>query len=157
MPEFGATLRAVADHEGPIHAVVGHSLGGAASIFALARGLRASRAITIAAPADLPGWAYQFRDTFAIPPAAFRRMQDNLERRLRITWQDLEVPVLARRLDLPGLVIHDVHDTDVPWAEGQAIANAWRGAALMTTEGLGHRAILRDEAVIARVVEFLSR
>lgn len=156
MPEFAATLRAVTDHAGPIHAIVGHSLGGAASIFALARGLDASRAITIAAPADLPGWAYQFRDTFGIPPAAFLRMQTNLARRLRITWQDLEVPVLARQLDIPGLVIHDVHDADVPWSEGQSIAGAWRGAELMTTKGLGHRAILRDEAVIARVVEFLA-
>ena len=150
MPEFAATLRAIADHEGAMHAVVGHSLGGAAAVFAMARGLVVERAVTIAAPSDINAWAYRFRDTFAIPPAAFRRMQANLERRLRVTWAELDTAALARALDAPGLVIHDVHDPDVPWTDGQAIAAGWRSAELVTTEGLGHRAILRDDAVIRR-------
>lgn len=155
MPEFAAALRAVGEHHGPLHAVVGHSLGGAASVFALARGLDAARAVIIAAPADLASWAVRFRDTFDISAGVYARMQRNMERRLAITLQDLDIPVLARQLRLPALVIHDVHDPDVPWTEGKAIADAWRGATLHTTERLGHRAILRDRGVIDRVMTFL--
>jgi pimeloyl-ACP methyl ester carboxylesterase len=43
----------------------------------------------------------------------------------------------------------------VPYEHGVAIANAWPAAELFTTEGLGHRAILRDPQVIQRTVEFL--
>jgi hypothetical protein len=39
---------------------------------------------------------------------------------------------------------------------GAAIAAAWPGAELVTTEGLGHRRILRDPAVVARVTDFLA-
>ncbi len=155
MPEFAAALRAVADHHGPVHAIVGHSLGGAAAIFAMSRGLPADRAIVIAAPADLAAWAVRFRDTFRLPDGVYAQMQRNMEQRLQLTWDDLAIPVLARRLDLPALIIHDVHDSDVPWAEGQELAEAWRGATLHTTERLGHRAILRDAGVIDRVVGFL--
>lgn len=156
MPEFAATLRAVAEHEGKLHAVVGHSLGGAACVFALARGLEATRAVTIAAPADIGSWVVRFRDTFGISDRVYARMQSNMERRLRVTWQDLDIPVLARRLEIPALVVHDVHDPDVPWTEAQTLANAWPGATLHTTERLGHRLVLRDAGVIRRVVEFLG-
>lgn len=155
MPEFAAALRAVGDHHGPLHAVVGHSLGGSASVFALARGLEASRAVVIAAPADLAFWALRFRDTLGIPAGIYARMQRNMERRLAVTLQDLDISVLARQLRLPGLIVHDVHDPDVPWTDGQILATAWHGATLHTTEHLGHRAILRDQAVIDRVMAFL--
>ncbi len=156
MPEFAATIRAVGDHHGPLHAVVGHSLGGAASIFALARGLAASRAVIIAAPADITSWAVRFRDTFAIPDRIYARMQRNMLHRLRISWDDLDIPVLARQLEQPALIIHDLQDPDVPYAEGKLLAEAWRGSTLHTTERLGHRMILRDRAVIETVVEFLQ-
>jgi pimeloyl-ACP methyl ester carboxylesterase len=155
MPEFAASLRAVVSHVEPVRAVVGHSLGGTATIFALSRGLRAERAVIIASPSDMPSWAHRFRDLMGLSPGVYSRMQRNMERRLRLTWQDLAIPVAARLLDLPGLVIHDVHDPDVPWTEGEAIALAWRDAELITTQGLGHRAILRDPEVIRQVVEFV--
>lgn len=156
MPEFAATLRAVADAEDPLRAVIGHSLGGAATIFALARGLRAERAVTIAAPADLPGWAHRFRDVIDLPPRAFSRMMTNLERRLRFSWDDCDVGILARRLTLPGLVLHDRHDGDVPASEGETIASQWPGAAFVATSGHGHRKILRAPEIIERVVEFVK-
>ncbi len=155
MPEFAASLRAVVHHVGPVRAVVGHSLGGAAAIFALSRGLPAERAVVIAAPSDLPAWAHRFRDAAGLSPSVYSRMQRNMERRLRVTWQDLEIPVAARLLRLPGLVIHDIHDPDVPWTEGENIAAAWPGSELLTTHGLGHRAMLRDPEVIRRVLEFV--
>lgn len=157
MPEFAASLRAVVDHVGPVRAIVGHSLGGAATIFAISRGVLAERAVTIAAPADLSSWAHRFRDMVGLSHSVYSRMQRNAERRLRITWQDLEIPVAAGTLQLPGLVFHDVHDPDIPWTEGEQIADAWHGAEFITTQGLGHRAILRDPEVIRQVVEFVLR
>jgi pimeloyl-ACP methyl ester carboxylesterase len=44
----------------------------------------------------------------------------------------------------------------VPYTHGSSIAEAWPGAELFTTTGLGHRAILRDPEVVRRTVEFLG-
>jgi len=156
MPEFARALEAVASHAGGVHAVVGHSLGGAATIFALAHGLPAERAVVLAAPTDLQSWADRFRDVFRLPPDVYARMQDNLIRRIGVTWDDLVIPTLAARVTVPGLVVHCDDDPDVAITEGEAVTAAWPGAVLHRTTGLGHRAILRDPGVVARVVEFVG-
>lgn len=73
-------------------------------------------------------------------------------------WGDFNVPDIGRcRPVPPTLVVHDRHDKEVRWEDGAAIAGAWPGATLLTTEGLGHRRILRDAGVIDQVVRFLAQ
>ena len=43
-----------------------------------------------------------------------------------------------------------------PWEQGEAIALAWPGAEMVTTNGLGHGRVLRDPAVVARVSAFVA-
>ena len=157
LPEFARALRAVADASGPVHGVIGHSLGGAAVAVALSEGLEAARAVLIAAPADPATFSRAFAAYLRIPPPVRDAMQRNLEARLQVTWDDLHLPTIVRMLAAPALVVHDHGDGDVPAEEAVAIAEAWPGAELMLTEGLGHRAVMRDPAIIARAVEFLSR
>ena len=83
-------------------------------------------------------------------------MRRNLESRLRISWDELHVPTLARGMTAPALIVHDRNDPDVPYTHGEEIAAAWPGAELVTTSGLGHRAILRDREVVRRTVGFLG-
>ena len=56
---------------------------------------------------------------------------------------------------VPTLVITDRGDRQTPYDDVVAFAESI-GAPLVTTEGLGHRKILRDRDVIAQVVEFVS-
>ena len=58
-------------------------------------------------------------------------------------------------IDAPALVIHDEDDREVPMASGLALARALKGARFLRTSGLGHRAILRDDAVVADAIDFL--
>ncbi|HPF62728.1 MAG TPA: alpha/beta fold hydrolase [Gemmatimonadales bacterium] len=154
MPEFARTLRAIAETVGPVDAVVGHSLGGAAALFSMTRGLRVRRAVTIASPADVTGWADLFRDALDLPAPVDARMRRNLERRLALSWDELDVPSQLPRLDVPGLVVHDADDPDIAIAEGERLARAWPGARFLRTSGLGHRAVLRDPAVVREVLAF---
>jgi len=156
LPEFALALAAVAARVGPVHGVVGHSLGGAAIALALSRGLEAERAVLIASPANPEGFADRFAQVLAIPAPVRAAMQRNLELRLRFQWRDLHVPTLATRITAPALVIHDEHDEDVPAADAEAIAAAWPGAGLMLTRGLGHRSIIRDAAVVAAAAGFVA-
>ena len=97
-----------------------------------------------------------FARTLAIAPTVQETMHRNLERRLRIVWDDLHIPTLVRELPVAALVIHDRDDADVPFRHGEEIVGAWAGSRLETTTGLGHRALLRDPSVIARAVGFLA-
>ncbi|MDQ3224635.1 MAG: alpha/beta hydrolase, partial [Gemmatimonadota bacterium] len=97
-----------------------------------------------------------FADHLRIPLRAHNAMRRNLENRLQFRWEELHVPTLARRMKAPALVIHDRGDTDVPYVQGAEVASAWPGAELLTTSGLGHRAVVRDPEVIRRTIDFLK-
>ena len=156
LPEFARALKAVAAGAGPLHGLVGHSLGGAAVAMGLRDGLAARRVVLLAPPADVRIFSDIFAETLAVPRVVQERMHRNLERRLRMTWDDLDIPSLARQLDPAALVIHDRGDVDVPFTHGERIVQAWRGARLVETAGLGHRAIVRDPSVVRRTVEFMT-
>jgi pimeloyl-ACP methyl ester carboxylesterase len=156
LPQFSRALLDVGNMVGPIHGLVGHSLGGAAVSLALHRGLSARRAVLLAPPADVFLFSHAFAEHLRIPPRARSVMRQNLEDRLQISWEELHIPTLARTMTAPVLIVHDVKDTDVPYAHGKEIAQAWPGAELFTTSGLGHRAILRDQEVLRRTVHFLK-
>jgi pimeloyl-ACP methyl ester carboxylesterase len=155
MVQFAWALTAVADHVGPLHAVVGHSLGGAATALALRQGVEVERAVFIATPADPGAFVDQFAAMFAMRPAALNAMRRRIARRLRTRWDALSVPAMAQEIDVPLLVVHDREDPTVPWSDGAAIAKAW-GAELVTTTGLGHHAVVGHASIVGRVVEFLA-
>jgi pimeloyl-ACP methyl ester carboxylesterase len=56
----------------------------------------------------------------------------------------------------PALLMHDRADPEVPFAHSEAITAAWPGSHLVPLEGLGHRKLLRDPAVIEAAVAFLG-
>ena len=58
--------------------------------------------------------------------------------------------------DAALLIVHDRLDREVSFTHAERLAEAWRQARLHATTGLGHRRVLRDESVIAEVVEFVK-
>jgi hypothetical protein len=44
----------------------------------------------------------------------------------------------------------------IPWRQGAAVARQWRGARLLSTQGLGHGRILQDEGVARAAAAFIA-
>ncbi len=156
LPEFIFAIEAAQRIHGPFAAIVGHSLGGAATVLAMARGVRAERAVLLAPASNPAGYTRRFAEILGIGDRVRERMEARIVRRFGLQWAEFDVLEAARGLSAPLLVFHDEEDLEVPWSEGSAIARAWPGAELVTTRGLGHRRIVHDPAVVARAVEFLS-
>lgn len=155
LPEFAATLAAVVAHFGPASAVVGHSLGGAAVAVALARGMPAARAILLAPVADPVDAAHRFGRLLRLPERVCRRMIARFEATIGIAFDDLQAHRNAPRIGCPALVVHDLEDREVPWAEGERYARLWPDARLLNTRGLGHNRIVEDASVIDAALAFL--
>lgn len=156
--EIARALRAVVDARGPAHGVIAHSFGGLATLIALHDGLHVERAVCVSAPASAEALFSRYTRRLGLSPRAIALLRRRTERRFGDEiWTRTDNIRLATHARIPGLMIHDRDDRDVPWEEGAAIARAWTGADWLLTEGLGHRRILRDPAVIARVVEFIKR
>lgn len=150
-------LRAVTAQT-PLHGVVAHSLGAAATILALREGLDLRRAVFIAPPADIELYLRRFRDTFGLGDDVTEQMRRRIATRLQYSWSDLDFARYAAEMDDVGLLVfHDKLDREVPPENGEKIATAWPGARLIMTEGLGHNRIARDPAVVSEAVQFLGR
>jgi len=156
IPEMVAALRAVAAARGPLAGLIAHSVGATVAARALYEGLDASAAVFVGPTADLAGPATQFTATLGFSRAVGAAMRRRIEARVGRPFSAFDVAALAPSLGAPLLVIHDRGDAEVPWQHGRVIAHAWRGAALLMTDGLGHRRILRDPDVVAAAVAFLA-
>jgi len=156
-PEFARAAIAVAAAVGPVSAVVGHSLGGFAAALAMDRGLAARRAVLISPSANANSYSAQFAALLGVAAPVMSSMRERLARRLDFAWDEMDVPAFAPAMRVPLLVIHDRDDRDVRWNDGAAIAQAWPGAELVTTSGLGHHRIVSDSGVIRQVVSFLRQ
>ncbi len=156
LPEFASALAAVTAARGPISGFIGHSLGGAAALFAMHRLVPPVPTVMISSPSDPAVFWHRFIRHLAIPPVVQARLQHNLERRLGVTWDELNLVSTAATLPTPLLVIHDEGDADVPVANGRDIAAAAPLGTFVLTQGLGHRAIMRDPEVIRRAAEFVA-
>ena len=155
--EFARAILAVANAVGGVHGIVGHSLGGFATVLALRQGLAVRRAVFISPSATIDAYADRFATVLGVTPRVMTAMRRRLERRLRFGWDQLDAAAIAPTMRIPLLVIHDRDDAEVSWDEGAAIARAWPDATLVTTTGLGHHRIASDGGVVGRVVQFLQR
>lgn len=155
LPDFACHLMAVARHFGPAAAVVGHSLGGAAAALALARGLEAQRAVLIAPAADPVAAVERFSRLVWLAGHLGRRMFASFEQAMRFDAGELQAHANAPRIGRPALIVHDLEDREVPWAEGERYARFWRDSRLLSTQGLGHNRIVDDAGVIAAALRFL--
>ena len=68
----------------------------------------------------------------------------------------IELEAVAPRLVVPGLIVHSRDDRMVPFLAAVRLQRAWPGAKLLAVEGLGHRRILSDLAVMERLSDFLA-
>jgi pimeloyl-ACP methyl ester carboxylesterase len=156
LPDFADVLAEVAWHHGDVQAVIGHSLGATAAALAHAQKKADLRKIVlISPPSDLVGYSRRFARWHWIPEPVRDAMQAAIEERYGLPWSELELGSLAPRLGARALVIHDRGDKVVPWKQGEQLARHWQGARLISTDGLGHRRILADDAVAQAAVDFI--
>ena len=154
MPEFADAIRHVAARFSA-RAAIAHSLGGAALSLALHRGLSLESVVLIAPPRTPAAFLDAFCSGLGLRAETREALRLRIERRVGIRMSELAIPRLAAGLRTPALVVHDRADTEVPWEDGAAIAAAWPGARLESTDGLGHRRILRVPAVVSEAASFV--
>jgi pimeloyl-ACP methyl ester carboxylesterase len=175
LPEIASTLTAVVGAVGPAYGIIAHSLGGSATTMALLDGLTARKLVFIGPLADPVAYTSDFAKVFGFGERIRSEMLERVERisdwpvssyNLPARLSQLNEPAdtspsqprsAADRGELPALlVIHDLEDKEVAHADGQTLATLWPGGELVTTKGLGHRRILRDEEVVDQAVAYLT-
>lgn len=141
---------------GPIEAVIGHSMGGGAVLYALASGLRADRAVVVSAPAHYAEVLQRTSRRLALPERAEAAFVARMERLTGVPASALDIAGLAAEFGGELLVVHDRSDRIVPHADGARIAAAAR-APMLSTQGLGHGRLLADAELAGSIAAFISQ
>lgn len=149
---------AVLRREASVEAVIAHSFGVPATVLAAGRGAPVPRAVLLSGPVSMEPYLQRFEQMLGLAPAVRAAMRARVRRVLDAGGlETMELTAVAPRLSAPALIVHDRGDREVPFLSAQALHRAWPGAELVATEGLGHRRLLSDPAVIGRAVRFAVR
>ena len=157
LPRFRDSLAEVMRAHEPIHAVIGHYLGGGAVLTVLAETAdhHPKKICLFGVPSDMDYILESFAMMLGLKAPALDDLRERFRAKFGRPASAVSVTAAAPSVRIPVLVVHDEDDNVAPIIQGAALAAAIPGAVLWRTRGLGHSGALRDPASIRRVVEFL--
>jgi pimeloyl-ACP methyl ester carboxylesterase len=138
-----------------LRCVIGHSMGGAAALFAVQLGLTVERLVCLAAPASLRRMLRRRAASLGLGARATQAFIAAHDARLGASSAALDAAAFAARLRPRLLLVHDQDDREVPFSEAEALHAAAPQAQLLATRGLGHLRLLRDADTLRAVADFL--
>jgi len=156
--EFKDAIHALHAHVKKIEAIIAHSIGGAATVFALAEGLPVNTLVTIATPADAEEILHEYAVRLHASAKAIGHLRNYIYRTFNRPFHELTAAYFATRLNpaTRWLILHDEHDKEISIRNATLLSNAYPHATLKITAGLGHVRILRDEATLQTCMEFIA-
>ena len=157
--EITPTMDLIRQKEGDFDAIIAHSFGTLVTSYALVKRNfpPPSKLVYCGAFNRLLDSLPRFQVLAKLPDeiiAALREMiYDNFGRGV------LDVIVneaMVSQINIPALMFHDTADTVTPVEDSRSIAQAWRNAQFVETEGLGHRGALQSKEIHEQVIKFLK-
>jgi len=156
--EFEAALLAVIEKTKQPVAIITHSFGGAASLLAIANGLRVNTLINIASPTI----GDEIINTYLRAINGSDKIRVLFKQYIQKTYdkafEEFTALHFINKIKYPLrlLLIYDEHDEEVTLAHPYALMERYPAAELMVTTTLGHTRILKDDAVVQRALQFIK-
>jgi pimeloyl-ACP methyl ester carboxylesterase len=145
-------IAAITAELGPVTAACAHSFGGPALVQALKNGVDIKTCALISPPVFQ---ALQFERRARRDGASEELIQAMLDvGQAEGRFFDLVKEV--RGMTAEALFVHSLDDDQCPAEEAQMAARAWPDARFWPVDGLGHRALVQDEDVVATLVAWLD-
>ncbi len=143
---------------GPIDSIIGHSFGAMVMARVARDNSNIRKAIAISSPLNADYLLNGFCTMLNIKGSS----KENLLTRIHQQFGDdifsrISAVNNVKHLGIPGLIIHDRHDPEIPTEHAHALNKAWTGSELLITENLGHLRILRNETVINEAINFITK
>ena len=156
LPQFVRALAYVSARLERVEALLGHSMGASAACIAAASGMGLRKLVLIAAPISMTQITREYAAAFGMPERLRADMVRHLEAREGMVFERMDATYTTPRITAQTLVVHDRDDTTVPYASAQKLLENLQDAKLMSTQGLGHRRLLKDPGVVESVTQFFG-
>ena len=156
MIEFIASILELEKKYGPFEYAIGHSLGGMSILNAIKQNLAVKKAVTIGSGDVIQDIIDDFVKKLKLKSDYGLYLKDYFETKFSGKMDDYSAYKAAQMIQIPVLVIHDLNDGEVSVNGAYHIEKHLAHSELLITEGLGHRKILGDSAVIETILKFIE-
>ncbi len=156
MGEFIEVIKHLDKKYGGFDIIIGHSLGGAATLNALKEGVEVHKAVTISAVDIITDVVNHFTNQLQLNSKVAKNLKASLDKKFEMDIDENSPSLVVKEIDVPILVIHDKDDRDVPVECAVNIHKHLKKGQLIITEELGHRRILRNDEVTQKIVSFIT-
>ena len=157
MPEFLETIKNINTTYGPFEAAIGHSFGATSLYIAASDFLTIKSLIAVGSGDKISDIILNFSKNLNLKKKSAQLIQSRLEKKWKIKVDDSSSSTVAKKINIPVLVIHDKTDGDVPVKCAYEIRKNLNKGCLLITNALGHTKILRNEEVIKKSINFIKQ
>lgn len=155
--EFELVLKKIYERVGIPEAIIAHSFGGGAVLYAAMNGLPVKKLINIATPTIGDEIIATYLRTINASDSTARFFKSHILKTTGKSFDEFTCLHFIRNItqDISLMLVHDENDVEVSLAHALELMKLYP-AALVRTQGLGHTRILRDENVIQSCVSFIK-
>lgn len=155
LPMYGDVIEDLLLVTGPVHAIIGHSMGSFATLLVFhRRPLMVDRLVLLASPGEASEFVTQFNSVLGLSHRARHVILNHFVGIFGLTPEYFSAPAFAKSVHVPGLLIHDEGDPDAPYQHAKRIHESWKESQLITTTGLGHN--LRSSGIMEKAIDFIG-
>ena len=137
--------------------LIGHSVGGMASIFCLHnyQSPSVTKLISLRAPAHFDGVFSRYKNMMGYNHRISKGMERLVVERFGKTTDYFSAANFTKDFEIKGLIIHDKKDKIIPYEDALLFSNKFKNSELITTEGFGHS--LKDNSLTPKIIDFINR
>jgi esterase/lipase len=156
--EFARVIESVYIKEQAV-AIIAHSFGGVASLYAMANGLQNKVQINIASPTIGEEIIKSFLKALKASDRIGKLFRNFILKQTGKRFEEFSALEIVKRIphEFDLLLIYDEDDDEVTMEHAHAIKKVYAQAILFQTKGLGHNRILKEDKVINRCVTFIQQ
>lgn len=157
--EITPTMDLIAKQEGSFDAVIAHSFGTLITSYALVKQNfpPPAKLVYFGAFNRLLESLPRFQVLANLPDEVINGLRDMIYDNFGRDVLDAIInETLVQQINIPALMFHDKADNVTPVEDSRTIAQVWKHAKFIETDGLGHRGALQSREIHEQVLEFLK-
>lgn len=135
--------------------LIGHSMGGKTCLYyqSVYQNNLLKKMVILGAPSDFNIILHNYIALLSLNSKISKSLEDHYLNHFKLSLEQFSGKLFASKLNIKGLIAHDIDDTVVLFEEGKKIASAWKNVVFIETKGLGHS--MHDDELYEKVSRFL--
>ena len=155
--EFAQIIEYIHQSYGPIYGSIGHSMGGAALVYASSLGTPIDRLCMIASPTIGRKILQAYSKIINGSEQTVEKFDQQVRLKYNVGFNDFAASELLKEVSIPRLqLVYDHDDKEVDFEHGKVLREIRPDAVFLESRGLGHSRILRDPETLRQIIEFIN-